>query len=436
MDYPEARAFLARIEAGGNRLGLESTRILLRELGDPQDKLRFLHIAGTNGKGSVMSFLETMLIHAGYHTGRYLSPAVFSYEEKFRTDGKPITKSELVKYTGQLQDAYSRIERKQLLLPTIFEAETALSFLYFLDCGCDVVLLETGMGGADDATNIVQTTDLALFSSISMDHVEYLGDTIEKIARVKAGILKKGVPAVSDRQPEQAEEVLRRCCEKNGSELTFVHPEQIHLSAADPDGQTFSYKNHSRLHMRLLGTFQLRNAALALEGVDVLRKNGYHIPEEAVHSGIEETVWEGRFQVLQRGKQDTPWIIIDGAHNPDAARRLMDSLLTFFPGRNYYYIFGIFADKDYPEVIRITAPSASHIFTVQTPGNRRALPSGKLCEAIRSFLSRNNLPDCVTDAHSIRRALALACEMAKEDEVIIVFGSLSFLGSARDAINR
>ncbi len=430
MTYEEARAYLARVEAKGNLLGLESVRGLLEELENPQDRLKFVHIAGTNGKGSAMAYLEQTLQEAGYRVGRYISPSVFAYEEKIRVNGEWIPKEKVAQYVSEAADAIARLERAGAALPTIFEVETAVSFLYFVDQKCDLVLLEVGMGGAGDATNVVKTTILEMFASISLDHMEFLGDTIGKIALVKSGIMKKGVPAVSDAQDPEAEVVLRERAASEGAKIHFAAPDQIDLHRRELTGQTFSYKSHSEITIPLLGTYQLRNAALALEAVDELRVLGWQLPEETVKRGFANTRWPGRFEVLRAGGAGSgkAWAVMDGAHNPDAAVQLAQSLKAFFPGRRYVYVFGIFADKEYEKVIRITAPLADRIFTIQTPGNSRALPAQELTEAIRGSFSDREI---TTVGEDIFRALEMADAAAGEEDVIVAFGSLSFLAEVK-----
>ena len=424
MNYEEARAYLNTISAKGNRLGLESTRELLKELGNPQDELKFIHIAGTNGKGSVMTYLDFTLREAGLKIGRYISPVLFCYEEKIQVNGKYIEKEALARLTGKIREAVGAIEKRGGPLPTIFEVETAVSFLYFLENRCDLVLLETGMGGREDATNVVKTTVMEMISSISMDHMEYLGDTIAKIAWNKAGIIKPGTEVVSDMQLPEAMDVIREVCARQGAFLHTVDPAALQDVNYGLTEQRFSYRDHTGMTIHLAGVHQIRNAALALEGVDALRRAGYDISEESVRRGFEAARWEGRFQVLR----ENPCVIIDGAHNPDAAARLMDSVRVLFPERRLIYIFGVFSDKEYDKIIRITAPYADRIYTIETRDNPRALPAGKLAQAVRAV---NPNVEC---AGYLPEAFDLAMERAAPEDVILIFGSLSFLWEAKEYV--
>ncbi len=422
MNYEEARNYLRGIYTKGKPLGLDNIRALLTELGNPQDTLPFVHIAGTNGKGSVLAFLSSILQAAGYRVGRYVSPALFSYEESIRVNEEPISQESLARLTAIIAEARKRVEQKGGPEATIFETETALSFLYFAKQHCDLVLLETGMGGASDATNIVTTTILEIFSSVSLDHKQYLGDTLAKIAAVKSGIIKPGTKVVSDYQDPSVREVLRKACEERNATFHECDPKELTDVCFGLKKQTFSYRSFKDLTIHLAGTCQIRNACLALDAALALSECGVKIPDTAIRKGLSDAVWEGRFQTIHLN----PRVIIDGAHNPDAARALMDAVDRYFPGEEITYIFGVFSDKEYDTIIRITAGRAKKIYTVATKDNPRALPADTLAEAV-SRVNRN-----VTAVGDVKRALRLALTETKKEDLILVFGSLSFLYEARD----
>ena len=425
MNYKEAREYLAMIASGGSCLGLERIRSLLKELGDPQDKLKFIHIAGTNGKGSVMAFLEQVLIEAGYRTGRYLSPVLFSYEEKIRVNGVCITKDALAQYTARIKNAMDLLAERGKELPTIFEVETVLSFLFFADEGCDLVLLETGMGGREDATNVVTTTVLEIISSLSMDHMQYLGTDIGQIAWHKAGIIKPHTRVVSARQQMAAQAVLAQECKLREAELSFVSSVRMRDVVYGLYEQQLSYGIHENIVFHLPGTFQIGNAALALEAIDALIQMGYLIPEDKIRKGFEEARWPGRFEILH----EKPMVIMDGAHNADAAAALRSCLETYFHGKRIYYIFGVFSDKEYDKIIDATADLAEYIFTVETKNNARALPSEDLAQAVR-LVNPN-----VESVKDVSKALSKALAIAEEEDVVILFGSLSWLWEAKRFFN-
>ena len=425
MNYTEARVYLDEVSKYGSVLGLESMRELLRRLGDPQNELKFIHISGTNGKGSVLAYLSTILSGAGYRTGRYISPTLFSYRERIQVDGEYIEKESLACHVTAIAAAAEDMQKAGLPSPTVFEIETALAFLYFKEKRCDIVTLEVGCGGLLDATNVITTTLMEVIASISMDHTDLLGDTLAKIAAQKAGIIKPDTMVVSAQQKSEAAQVIEDTCKEQHCTLQMVDESKISNVHYGAEGQTFSYKEWENVAISLAGSYQIKNAALALEGVEALRKLSYALSDQQVREGLLHTAWRGRFTTLRRD----PTVIIDGAHNPAAALELKESLERYFPGKTLYFVMGMFKDKDYAQVIDLTAPLARHIITVETPGNPRALPARELAEAVGKVNPSVEWADSV--AHGVEKALA----MAGKEDAVIVFGSLSFLGEAADAVN-
>lgn len=425
MNYKEARVYLDEVSKYGSVLGLESMRELLRRLGDPQNELKFIHISGTNGKGSVLAYLSTILSGAGYRTGRYISPTLFSYRERIQVDGEYIEKESLACHVTAIAAAAEDMQKAGLPSPTVFEMETALAFLYFKEKRCDIVTLEVGCGGLLDATNVITTTLMEVIASISMDHTDLLGDTLAKIAAQKAGIIKPDTMVVSAQQKSEAAQVIEDTCKEQHCTLQMVDESKISNVHYGAEGQTFSYKTCENVAISLAGSYQIKNAALALEGVEALRKLGYALSDQQVREGLLHTAWRGRFTTLRRD----PTVIIDGAHNPAAALELKESLERYFPGKTLYFVMGMFKDKDYAQVIDLTAPLARHIITVETPGNPRAMPACELAEAVGKVNPSVEWADSV--AHGVEKALA----MAGKEDAVIVFGSLSFLGEAADAVN-
>ena len=425
MNYKEARVYLDEVSKYGSVLGLESMRELLHRLGDPQNELKFIHISGTNGKGSVLAYLSTILSGAGYRTGRYISPTLFSYRERIQVDGEYIEKESLACHVTAIAAAAEDMQKAGLPSPTVFEIETALAFLYFKEKRCDIVTLEVGCGGLLDATNVITTTLMEVIASISMDHTDLLGDTLAKIAAQKAGIIKPDTMVVSAQQKSEAAQVIEDTCKEQHCTLQMVDESRISNVHYGAEGQTFSYKTWENVAISLAGSYQIKNAALALEGVEALRKLGYALSDQQVREGLLHTAWRGRFTTLRRD----PMVIIDGAHNPAAALELKESLERYFPGKTLYFVMGMFKDKDYAQVIDLTAPLARHIITVETPGNPRAMPARELAEAVGKVNPSVEWADSV--AHGVEKALA----MAGKEDAVIVFGSLSFLGEAADAVN-
>ncbi len=425
MNYKEARVYLDEVSKYGSVLGLESMRELLHRLGDPQNELKFIHISGTNGKGSVLAYLSTILSGAGYRTGRYISPTLFSYRERIQVDGEYIEKESLACHVTAIAAAAEDMQKAGLPSPTVFEIETALAFLYFKEKRCDIVTLEVGCGGLLDATNVITTTLMEVIASISMDHTDLLGDTLAKIAAQKAGIIKPDTMVVSAQQKSEAAQVIEDTCKEQHCTLQMVDESKISNVHYGAEGQTFSYKTWENVAISLAGSYQIKNAALAIEGVEALRKLGYALSDQQVREGLLHTAWRGRFTTLRRD----PTVIIDGAHNPAAALELKESLERYFPGKTLYFVMGMFKDKDYAQVIDLTAPLARHIITVETPGNPRAMPARELAEAVGKVNPSVEWADSV--AHGVEKALA----MAGKEDAVIVFGSLSFLGEAADAVN-
>ena len=369
--------------------------------------------------------MSEILTEAGYRTGRYISPTLYSYRERIQVDGEWIDRESLAHYVAVVKEAIEAIEADGLSVPTVFEVETAISFLYFCDKKCDIVMLETGMGGTLDATNVVKTTILEVIASIGMDHMGFLGNTLGEIAANKAGIIKPDTCVVSAKQEPEAETVIRQVSEQMHAQLSMVDPEQLSEVQYGYEKQSFTYKNWKNVEITLAGTYQIVNAALALEAVEALRKLGYALSEEQVRTGMKRATWRGRFSVIHKN----PVVVIDGAHNPAAATVLRASLETYFKGKKLYYIFGVFADKDYEKVIEITAPLAEQIITVQTPDNPRALPAEELKCAVEKVNPK------VSSAKNIEEAVKRTMDVVKKEDVIVAFGSLSFLSLVDHAVN-
>ena len=424
MNYEEARVYLDNVAKYGSVLGLDAMRELLRRLGNPEKGRKIVHIAGTNGKGSVLAFLSTVLTESGYRVGRYISPTLFSYRERIQVDGEYIEKEPLARLVTRIREASEAMDRDGFRTPTAFEIETALGLLYFAEKKCDIVVLETGMGGRDDATNAIAEVMMEIFASISLDHLGVLGNDLTEIAECKADIIRKNSLVISAFQKEEAAEVLKRTAAERNAKLITVDPGQISDVKYGYEEQSFSYGAEKNIRIHLAGAYQIENAALAWEAVQGLRSLGFRISDEAFRRGMEKTVWRGRFTCIHR----EPLVIMDGAHNEDAAKKLAASIETYFPGRKISYIMGVFKDKEYEKVIRITAPYAAKVTAVETPGNPRALPKEELKKVWETF----GVP--VTTADTIAEAVKENITSAEKEEIILVFGSLSCLGEAEKAV--
>ncbi len=422
MKYEEVMEYMeCKVNKLGSVPGLDSIRELLNRMGNPQEELTFIHVAGTNGKGSVSTLIANALTANGYKIGRYISPVISDYRERIQVNNRMISKNAVADGLSEIFEICAAMEEEGLAHPTAFEIETALGFQYFKDKKCDFVVLETGMGGTLDATNIVTNTKLCVFASISMDHMAFLGDTLAEIAANKAGILKSGCKAVSAPQSEEAANVLTEACESLNVSFAMVKREDIKAGRQSLKGQKLSYRNYKQVEIPLLGTFQAENAALALEALTVLETDGVKLKEDKIRKGFMESQWPARFEILSK----KPYIIADGAHNEDAVKKLMETMRFYFTNQRIIYIMGVLKDKDYTQMIRESAPMAEFIFTVTSPNKERALPAFDLAKQIREYNPN------VTATDSVEEALEMARLMAGEDGVVLAFGSLSYMGKLR-----
>ena len=422
--------FMDELKKSGIVPGLGSIKELCRRLGNPQDAFPCIHIAGTNGKGSVLAYLSTVYKTAGYRVGAFSSPAVFNPRETIRVDGKNMTKKAYTEGLEKIKEAVETIKADGLPAPTAFEAEVALAFLYFADKKCDIVMLEAGMGGREDATNLITRTLAAVLMPIGMDHMQFLGGTLDKIAYQKAGIIKKGCVAVSAVQQEEAAAEIRKEAEKQGGSCIFATvPEKIKYGLKK---QKFTYRDafgtlHKDMEITIPGVCQTENAAVAIEVVEALnRQNTFVVSEENLRRGLLETSWPGRFEVLR----EKPYFVIDGAHNEPAAKKLVQSVSAYFSNKRIIYIMGMLKDKEYEKVAEITYPYADQIITVTPPENKRALSAMDLAAAVSAYHPR------VTTAGSVEEAVEMAYLLAGKEDVILCFGSLSFLGRVRDILGK
>lgn len=418
MNESQAMEYMEEVSHYGIVPGLDGIRELCGRLGNPQKDLSFIHIAGTNGKGSVSAFIATVLQCAGYRVGRYLSPALFGYRERIQINGRWISRNALCRGIERIREICGEMTARGLSHPTAFEIETALAFLYFKEKGCDIVVLETGMGGQEDATNLVENTVAAVLTSISMDHMKFLGGTLAEIARQKAGIMKRGCPAVTACQREEAMRIIRESARDLDCPLTVVKPEELTRVRYGLRKQSFDYGGFEKLEISLAGRYQIENAALAAEVIKILNNSCFSVSEKQLRQGLRETVWPGRFTVL--GKE--PYFIADGAHNEDGAGRLAESIEFYFTNKRIIYIIGVLKDKEYEKIIALTHTLADQIITVTPPNNPRAMPAYLLAQEIAKVHPN------VTAADSLEEAVEMSRLLAGREDVIVAFGSLSYMG--------
>lgn len=452
-------------------LGLERISELLERLGNPQEHLRFVHVAGTNGKGSTCAFMARILQESGYKVGLFTSPYIEYFEERIRINGRPISREALCEVTLLVRDVAEAMEEH----PTEFELMTAVAFLYFAREECDVVVAEVGLGGRLDSTNIIKTVEVGLIAPISYDHCALLGNTLSEIAHEKAGIIKPGMAVVSAKQEDEAARVLTECAAQKGASLRFVNVDSLQganddfsyctqqqyavesrqedvlkegpASSRQADCASSSDKEHvcvsnaptktyDHLHLSLLGSYQRFNAALAIEGCEVLRQKGWGIPDEALYKGLAHAYWPGRFELISIA----PDVLIDGAHNIHAARQLVHELDQRYPLRRIIFCLGVMADKDHQEMLELYAPLAK-AFICYAPFMDRALPAHKLATEAMKTLAQ--LPEeehgqgCVVQiAASPAQALHTAFEIAGEHDVICCCGSLYGIAALKEAFSQ
>lgn len=425
-----------------SRLGLDRIRELLERLGRPQDRLKFVHVAGTNGKGSICAYLASILGAAGYRTGMFTSPYIERFEERIRVDGAMISPDELRDVTLAVREHAEAMAEETGDHPTEFELMTAVALEHFARCGCDIVVLEVGLGGRLDSTNVIDAPEACVIARIGLDHTALLGNTLAAIAGEKAGIIKEGSAVVSWPQEPEAMAVIGHAAAEHGCELRVPDFAQLEEGAirwedsASPF-RSFSYREWTDLRTGILGSYQPQNATVALEVVDVLFGRGWRIPDEAVRAGVARTRWPGRFEIVEGGSSPDGFaIVVDGGHNPQGTRALADSLAEVFPGRKPVFVIGVLEDKDYPRMLEDVLPLGS-AFVCVTPDNPRALPAHKLARAIR-WTGQDLLgcSACVNPvvARDFEDAIRRARELADPDGLICAFGSLYSVAALKEAV--
>ncbi len=421
MTEKECREYLEYLNTLGRVPGLDNIRNLCERLGNPQDFLTFIHIAGTNGKGSVGAYLAAILGAAGLKVGRYISPTICDWRERIMMGQRMISKKDLLEGMELMQQTCEKMVEEGLPQPTSFEVETALGFWYFLKKGCDIVLLECGMGGLLDATNIVTTTLAEVFTSIGMDHEAFLGKTLTEITKQKAGILKKGSIAISAMQEPEVLQVLKERCKEQDIPLSVCEQAEIDKVKYGLKKQSFRLDGKHTLTIPLAGIYQIPNAHLAVRTALELSKLPQlqgRISIDVIKKGLLQTLWPARFQVFS-GK---PMLVIDGAHNRPAAKMLAESLKFYFPNQRIVFIMGVFQDKDAEGILEETAHLAKQIITIRLPDAERSMDALSLAELATAYNPN------VTTADSVEEALEMATLLAGAEGIVVAFGSLSYLG--------
>ena len=425
MNYEEALQYINQLNSKGIALGLERIEALLDRLGNPQKGQRFVHVAGTNGKGSVCAFLDSALREAGLRVGRYISPTLYDYRERIQIDGQYISKQAVASLLTTIQQACAQMERQGLEPPTVFEVETALAFLYFAEQHCDYVLLEVGMGGRLDSTNVITQPVLSVITPISLDHTRMLGDNLAAIAAEKGGIVKPHCPAVLGPQQPEAQAVLTARCQQCGITPLQVDVNQIQKQQWSWQGQQFSYGRWSQLTIGLSGDYQRVNGAIAIEALQLLQKEEPALTDEAIRAGLAKARWPGRFEIIGQA----PLFVVDGAHNPAGAQALAQTLQEHFSGKRIWLLLGVFRDKDYQQIGAILSGCSQTVFCFQ-PQHERGLEAELLAAAVAPYFQQ------VQVAESAEQAVQQVLQRADREDVVVSCGSLSTIGAVQRAVQQ
>ena len=419
MTAEQAIEYIHSVFWKGSIPGLGRTQMLLAKMGNPEKKLKFVHIAGTNGKGSTAAMTASILQKAGYRTGLYTSPYIYRFNERMQVNGQQIEDEELCRITEFVKPLADSMEES----PTEFELVSCIAFEYFLRQKCDIVVLEVGMGGALDSTNVIEVPEVAVITNIGLDHTEVLGDTVEKIAETKSGIFKENGHAVVYRSTPSVEAVYEKICEEKNVKLHKADFDSLKLKSHDLFGQVFDCGQRKDLELPLLGDHQLHNASVVLSVVDALIEKGWNITEDHIREGLRDVSWPGRFDIVSRD----PLFIIDGGHNPQCIEALVKNIQDYLQDKNVIALTGVLADKDYGEMYRPVMPLVKE-FVCVTPPNPRKLEAAELAEHLHRAGAQ------ATACESIEEGVRTAIALAGENGVVLCFGSLYSIGSIRDSL--
>lgn len=419
MNAEQAIAYIHSVCWKGSIPGLGRTQELLEKMGNPEKKLKFVHIAGTNGKGSTAAMTASILSKAGYRTGLYTSPYIYRFHERIQVDGVEISDEDLTEITEYVKPLADSMAQS----PTEFELVCCIAFEYFYRKKCDIVVLEVGMGGAWDATNVIEVPEVAVITNIGLDHTEYLGDTVEKIAETKSGIFKPHGHAVVYRSTPSVEAVYERVCAERDVSLRKADFDGLVLKAHTLEGQVFDCGSRKNLVLPLLGDHQLHNASVVLSIADTLIGEGWKISEQNIYDGIRDVRWPGRFDIVCR----KPLFIIDGGHNPQCIEALVKNIRDYLAGKKVIALTGVLADKDYADMYKPVMPLVDR-FVCITPPNPRKLEAEQLARYLQQAGAQAQASESILDG--VKKAM----ELAGEDGVVLCFGSLYSIGGIRDAL--
>ncbi len=420
MHYDAALEYLHGTLKFGSIFGLDRITKLLDIMGNPHKKLKFIHIAGTNGKGSTTAFISNILIESGYRTGMFTSPYIQRFTERIKINNIEISNIELAELISQIRDSITQMTSEGFEHPTEFEIITAAAMEYFYRKNCDFVVLEVGLGGIVDSTNVIDMPEASVITTISMDHMDRLGETLGEIASHKAGIIKQNGMVVLYPQEQEAEKVIERVSKEKNARIHKVDFSTISEKSFSLEGQIFDYKDYRNIKIGLLGQHQMKNAAVAIDTCEILCNKGFAISHRNILDGLENTTWAGRLEIINKN----PLIMIDGAHNLEGGQALNAALDKYFTQKKKIFMVGFLRDKDFNGIMDMLSSKADTIITV-TPNNERAVPSAELAGILKSFSNH------VIDGLSIENGLKIAVDLADRESVICAFGSLYMIGEIR-----
>lgn len=430
MNYKDALEYINESMKLGSVLGLDNVKELLKRLGNPQDKIPVIHVAGTNGKGSTIAFITSVLECAEYKVGRYISPTIFEYRERIQINGQNIQEKEFTNILERIIVIIENMIADGFGHPTAFEIETTAAFLHFLEQKCDVAVIETGMGGREDATNVMEQPVCSVITSISIDHTTFLGNTIEAIAYEKAGIIKNNCPIIVANQEQKILDIIMKVSNEKNGNVTITNTSEIKNYIFGIKSQSFCYtsslgNSYQDIKIHMMGLYQINNCVNAIETIEILRKKGYNIKHDCILDGLRKAKWHGRFERIG----NEPTFIIDGAHNVGAAIKLKETIELYCTNQKIVFIIGVLADKEYDEICKILMPYASEVYAIE-PDNIRKLEATELSRCISKY-NQNVVPADNSDI-----AVAKAIQSAGKEGVIVSFGSLFCIREVVDSYKR